>query len=277
LTDFGLALARVMLNQIELPNIIGQDQLNMSVAPGVAANQPRCDRLRRSATMTNRLIRSWPLTALRGVGALILALLCLDRAVALKIGSTRATDVFTIYIFADSVLCGLIVTGARGRWGNILLVLASAVCVGGAWFALPHAALEPLSILGLTAWGLAVGLVGLNGGYALRSSVPGPRQVLMQATGVRLRRGPTTEYGMLLVGAVALVFTAIILGLTAEHASISLSLIALFAAVFGFLNLRTGLALGLLAYSKTEANRRSIPNVAIPYREEWRTRDGADY
>jgi hypothetical protein len=227
--------------------------------------------------MTNKLINSWPLSALRGVTALVLALLCLDRAPRLDIGSTRATDVFTVYIFIDSVLCGLIVTGARGRVGNVLLVLASAVCVGGAWFALPHTAVASLSILGLTAWGLAVSLVALRGGYALCYNVPGPRQLLMQATGVRIRRGATTEYGMLLVGVVALVFTAIILWLTAEHASISLSFIALFAAVFGFLNLRTGLTLGLMAFSRAEMGRRSISDDATPYREDWSARNGIDY
>jgi hypothetical protein len=194
----------------------------------------------------------------------------------LHVGSARATGVFTIYIFTDSVLCGLIVTSARGRWGNTLLVVASAVCVGAAWFAVPRAALAPLSVLGLTAWGLAVSLVALNGGYALWYSVPGPRQVLAQASGVPVRRGATTEYGMLLVGVVTLVFTAIVLWLMAEHASISLSLIALFAAVFGFLNLRTGLTLGLLAISKVDTDRRSVLNRITPYHEDWSARNDAN-
>jgi hypothetical protein len=215
--------------------------------------------------MTDKIVSTWPLIALRGILALGLALICLEKTPALP--AYRA-DLFGAYILVDGALCGLIVAAVRGRRGSALLVLASAFCIGAALLSAPHVP-APYLAMGLAAWGLAVSLVALNGGYALYRDTPGPRRVIELGCGVRTRRGATTESGMLLAGVVGLTFAVVVLALTAGRIAISPGLIGLFAAVFGFLNLRTGLTLGLFTLCQANAGRRTPAQGDMADSAEW--------
>jgi uncharacterized membrane protein HdeD (DUF308 family) len=214
----------------------------------------------RASTTAHALVATWYATALRGVAALALALLCV--APLPKTPAFRA-EVFGTYALADGALCGLIAIMVRdqpvmGRRGGRLPLLAGAVGIGVGIYLLATPG-EPLMTLALAmaAWGLAVGIVALDGGYALCRFAPGLGRIIALVSGVRVRRGAAVERAMLLAGAAAVLFASINLAFAAAGTPVSLAFVGLFAAAFGYLHLRAGLTLGVLALGTTELTNQT--------------------
>jgi uncharacterized membrane protein HdeD (DUF308 family) len=204
--------------------------------------------------VASRLMSTWYTAVLRGVAALGLALLCLAHTSATP--AYRA-DVFAAYALADGILCGFGAIALKRRWGrrrSALPLLAGAAGIGIGIYLLAAPSVSPVALaLAMAVWGLAVGLATLDCGYALYRGAPGPCRVVALTSGVRLRRGAATECGMLLAGAVALAFALVALTLAAAGTAIPLSLVALFAAAFGYLHVRVGLTHGALAVATGDA------------------------
>lgn len=209
--------------------------------------------------MVHVLRSSWWVTILRGLTALGFALLILAHAhTAARAMSAVGDDVLGTYILADGVLCALVVVvmiRCQGHAPPLPFVAGAA----GAGFGIYLLFSSPrVSSLGLTLvigiWALAVGFLALDRGYVLYRTTPGPWVVLALGGGMRLRRrGAAKECGMLLAGAVALAFAVFVLALAATGTTIPLTIVGLFAAAFGYLQLRVGLTLGVLALAAADS------------------------
>lgn len=198
--------------------------------------------------MASVFISTWYVTALRGVVALCFVLLCLAQARAAFI---LHSDTFSMYALADGALCSLTVILAKGRRGIRKLALSGAagLAVGSYLLSTPNTSMAARAIA-LAIWSLAVSVVALNAGYRLYQSVPSSRRIIGQASGVWRRYSSAMENGLLLAGAVALAFAATVLALSMSGKAVTVVLAGLFAGVFGYLHLRVGLSLGVLALSQ---------------------------
>lgn len=216
--------------------------------------------------MTSMLMSTWYATVMRGVVALGLALLCVAHVLATP---ALRIDAYGAYLLADGIICGLAVIAAaasrhRGRTLS-LLALASAAGIGLGIYLLSTPLRTPLMpALVMAAWAVTVGVVALDGGYSLYRSVPGPLHIIALGSGVRRRRGAPTECGMLLAGAVALAFTVLLFALAAAGIAPPLSLVGLFAVSFGYLHLRVGLVLGMLAVAGGDVEEEPMADAAMP-------------
>ncbi|MGH2503877.1 MAG: DUF308 domain-containing protein, partial [Ktedonobacterales bacterium] len=208
---------------------------------------------RGASAMARPPIALWYVPVLRGIAGIVLALLCFAHSAT---ASAFRTATFGGYILADGVLCALTVFTLMNRRKRTLLLplLVGAVGAGFGLYLLstPRVAQVALTLV-MAAWGVTVGVIALDTGYMLYRSVPESCRAIARRSGILLRRGIAMECGMLLAGAVALAFGVVALALAAAGIAVPLSLIALFAVTFGYLHLRVGLALGMLALTATDS------------------------
>lgn len=225
---------------------------------------------RGAAAMARLPISLWYTSVLRGIIALVLALLCLVHFPA----ATFRTATFGGYTLADGILCALIVfiLKDRRRRALPLPLLAGATGVGFGIYLLAAPRVTPVELaLVMAAWGFTVGVVTLDTGYMLYRGLPEPCPVIALRSGILLRRGVGMECGMLLAGAVAWAFAVVALAFAAAGKAVPLSLIELFAVMFGYLHLRVGLALGMLTLTATDSEGSTVVRLIrgdIPEQEE---------
>lgn len=215
-------------------------------------------------------IALWYVPVLRGIAGIALALLCFAHGAA---APTFRTAIFGGYALADGVLCTLTVFTLMNRRERTLPLplLVGAVGVGFGIYLLSMPRVAPVALaLVMAAWGVTVGVIALDTGYMLYHSVPESCRAIARGSGILFRRGVAMECGMLLAGAVALAFGVVALALAAAGLAVPLSLLALFAVTFGYLHLRVGLALGMLALTATDSEGSPVARLVrgdIPEQE----------
>lgn len=186
---------------------------------------------------------------MRGVAALCLAFLCLAHPSTARVFTAH---LFGAYALTDGILCALgvsVLSHARVR-ALPLFAGVVGVCVGIYLLSPPH--ISPVALaLAIAAWGFVVGLFALNGGYALYHNVSESWRLTVLSRSAQ-RRGSLADRELLLAGVIALAFALAVLALASAGAAVSLTFMALFAAAFGYLHLRVGLSLGLLALTATD-------------------------
>jgi hypothetical protein len=208
---------------------------------------------RGASAMARPPVALWYVLVLRGIAGIALALLCFAHSAAVP---AFRTATFGGYTLADGVLCALAVFTLMNRRERMppLPLLVGAVGVGFGIYLLSTPRVTPVALaLVMAAWGVTVGVVALDTGYMLYRSVPESCRAIAQGSGILWRRGLAMECGMLLAGAVALAFAVAALALAAARIAVPLSVVALFAVTFGYLHLRVGLALGMVALTATDS------------------------
>ncbi|HEX2347890.1 MAG TPA: DUF308 domain-containing protein [Ktedonobacterales bacterium] len=192
---------------------------------------------------------SWSVTVMRGVAALCLAFLCLAHASTPRVFTAH---LFGAYALTDGVLCVLGVSVLHHARVRALPLFAGVVGVSVGIYLLspPRISLVALA-LATAAWSFVVGLLALNGGFALYRNRPGSWRLTTLSRSAQ-RRGSLVDRELLLAGVLALAFALAVLALALAGTAVSLTFMALFAAMFGYLHLRVGLSLGLCALAATD-------------------------
>jgi len=192
---------------------------------------------------------SWSVTVMRGVAALCLAFLCLAHASTPRVFTAH---LFGAYALTDGVLCVLGVSVLHHARVRALPLFAGVVGVSVGIYLLspPRISLVALA-LATAAWSFVVGLLALNGGFALYRNRPGSWRLTTLSRSAQ-RRGSLVDRELLLAGVLALAFALAVLALASAGTAVSLTFMALFAAMFGYLHLRVGLSLGLCALAATD-------------------------
>jgi len=186
---------------------------------------------------------------MRGVAALCLAFLCLAHASTPRVFTAH---LFGAYALTDGVLCVLGVSVLHHARVRALPLFAGVVGVSVGIYLLspPRISLVALA-LATAAWSFVVGLLALNGGFALFRNRPGSWRLTTLSRSAQ-RRGSLVDRELLLAGVLALAFALAVLALASAGTAVSLTFMALFAAMFGYLHLRVGLSLGLCALAATD-------------------------
>ena len=186
---------------------------------------------------------------MRGVAALCLAFLCLAHASTPRVFTAH---LFGAYALTDGVLCVLGVSVLHHARVRALPLFAGVVGVSVGIYLLspPRISLVALA-LATAAWSFVVGLLALNGGFALYRNRPGSWRLTTLSRSAQ-RRGSLVDRELLLAGVLALAFALAVLALASAGTAVSLTFMALFAAMFGYLHLRVGLSLGLCALAATD-------------------------
>lgn len=186
---------------------------------------------------------------MRGVAALCLAFLCLAHPSTAQVFTAH---LFGAYALTDGILCVLGVSILSHFRVSALPLFAGVVgvSVGIYLLSLPHVSLVALA-LAIAAWGVVVGLLALNGGFALYRNRPGSWRLTTLSRSAQ-RRGSMVDRELLLAGVVTLAFALAVLALASAGTVVSLTFMALFAATFGYLHLRVGLSLGLCALTAAD-------------------------
>jgi len=186
---------------------------------------------------------------MRGVAALCLAFLCLAHASTPRVFTAH---LFGAYALTDGVLCVLGVSVLHHARVRALPLFAGVVGVSVGIYLLspPRISLVALA-LATAAWSFVVGLLALNGGFALYRNRPGSWRLTTLSRSAQ-RRGSLVDRELLLAGVLALAFALAVLALASAGTAVSLTFMALVAAMFGYLHLRVGLSLGLCALAATD-------------------------
>jgi len=186
---------------------------------------------------------------MRGVAALCLAFLCPAHASTPRVFTAH---LFGAYALTDGVLCVLGVSVLHHARVRALPLFAGVVGVSVGIYLLspPRISLVALA-LATAAWSFVVGLLALNGGFALYRNRPGSWRLTTLSRSAQ-RRGSLVDRELLLAGVLALAFALAVLALASAGTAVSLTFMALFAAMFGYLHLRVGLSLGLCALAATD-------------------------
>lgn len=186
---------------------------------------------------------------MRGVAALCLAFLCLAHPSAALVVTGRF---FGAYALTDGILCALGMSALTHAHVSAPPLLAGVVGVSIGAYLLTPPRISPVALaLAIAVWSIVVGVLALNGGRTLHRAITRSWRLTVLGHSAR-RRGLAPDRELLLAGGVALSFALAVLALAAAEAAVSLTLVALFAATFGYLHLRAGLSLGFLALTATD-------------------------
>lgn len=197
--------------------------------------------------MTSMLVSTWYLTALRGILAVCFVLLCLVQA---SIDTFVHVDTFGVYALADGSLCALSGIAAKGRRGSLVLLPSSIAGLTVGLYLISASSVTAMTrAAAIAVWSLAAGVSALNIGCRLFLLVPSSLRVIELAIGAWVRRGAAMEWGIVVAGVDAVAFATIALALSISGRALPVALIGLFIGIFGYLHLRVGLSLGILALS----------------------------
>jgi len=162
----------------------------------------------------------WYVCGLRGVAALLAAVLVLTRP--------SWYSVFGVYLLADGLLCCASMLFAVGSGRLAFLVGAASSLIAGAlalYSPMQRLKLEPML---LAAWAVILGLTTLGAGISL---LPPDRQVLWCP--------------LIGAGLVALMVAVLLLVPEVQRLVETRAILGLFAATFGYLQLRASFSLGV--------------------------------
>jgi uncharacterized membrane protein HdeD (DUF308 family) len=170
---------------------------------------------------------------LRGVAALIYAIVVLARP-PIMLGPLAET--FGVYALADGIISGMGIPGVGRQWGAVAYLLTSISGIAAGMLTLSHPRITTTRLLLVMAgWALAIGIVELSTSFCLRRVIP-------------------WRWGFIYSSAVALIFGTTLAATLAVISVTSLTpivpvipMIGLFASTVGYLRLRSGLTMGVIA------------------------------
>jgi uncharacterized membrane protein HdeD (DUF308 family) len=184
----------------------------------------------RASSTAARLRRSWYLSGLRGVAALLASLLVLTRP--------EWYSVFGAYLLADGLLCSASMLFGAGSGRLPFLVGGAAGLIAGALTVYTPLQWLQLEFMPVAGWALIIGCTTLCAGITVLFH----RQVIWWPPRSRARH--ECWWPLIAAGLAALAFAALLLLPPVERAGELKPLLGLFAATFGYLQLRGGLSLG---------------------------------
>ncbi len=215
------------------------------------------------------IVRAWWAVLLRGVAALAIALVILVQAhipptvVALLLGS---------YVLVDSVVavCGAVGAGMSAYSGALLIQGLIGITVTMAIFSSARLTPSPAHTTQflIVAWALVVGLAEVYMGKRVGREAPAFRTNYLRRYRTVLHPVPP-EREHLLSGAAALTFALVLIGLSETRIGIAIPILGLFAAMFGYLHVRSGLILAILRFEPfweegaTKTIHRGIPGAML--------------